>query len=217
MVPGLDIGYAQEPEAALILASKQALDYVNASKAGTYVITYTTQRDGDAQATSVTRTIHIERPENTLQKTDAELELFMGDAFPDSFAGWQEYLRSLVSITDGGIEVSGADARLNGFDANVPGTYQVTFTYVNSYDYSVTATVKAVVKYKGTVSGTVSSNGKNIEGAVLYATGLETGSATTDENGAYRFEIRATKDEPASKGLYAPARPCSIAGRSEKS
>ena len=120
--------------------------------------------------------------------------------FPDGFAGWQEYLRSLVSITDGGIEVSGADARLNGFDANVPGTYQVTFTYVNSYDYSVTATVKAVVKYKGTVSGTVSSNGKNIEGAVLYATGLETGSATTDENGAYRFEIRATKDEPASKG-----------------
>lgn len=200
MVPGLDIGYAQGTRSSIDFGIKQALDYVNASKAGTYVITYTTQRDGDAQATSVTRTIHIERPENTLQKTDAELELFMGEAFPDSFTGWQEYLRSLVSITDGGIEISGADARLNGFDANVPGTYQVTFTYVNSYDYSVTATVKAVVKYKGTVSGTVSSNGKNIEGAVLYATGLETGSATTDENGAYRFEIRATKDEPASKG-----------------
>lgn len=197
-VPGLDIPYAQGARSRIKFeAEKAAEDYVNTAKAGVYTITYLTREDDDRQATKATRIIRVERPENNLASTDAEAELFMDDAVPEGFGRWEAYFRSLVSITEGGQDATAlAAADMDGFDPSAPGTYRVTFSYTNMYEYTAVSTVSVTVKYRGTVSGTVSANGQPVVGAVIYAEGLEAPLTETDENGGYRFEARASKEEP---------------------
>lgn len=199
-VPGLDIPYAQGARSRINFGTGAAEDYVNTAKAGVYTITYLTGKDDDRQATEATRIIRVERPENDLAATDAETELFMDDAVPEGFGGWEAYFRSLASITEGGQDATAlAAADMDGFDPSAPGTYRVMFRYTNMYEYTAVSTVSVTVKYRGTVSGTVSANGQPVEGAVIYAEGMEEPFAKTDENGAYRFEACASKEEPEGK------------------
>lgn len=200
-VPGLGTDYAKGTKSKINFAGKQASDYVNTSKAGTYVITYVSEPDADGQATTAVRKISIVRPDNDLSAAGAEVELFRGDTAPDGFADWETYLRSRISITDGtGSEKRGqAIAAMNGFDPNAPGRYTVAFTYTNPYGHSATADVAVLVKYKGVVSGTFTANGEGVGGIRINTHGTDGAPGRTAADGTFRFGLEASREKPEEK------------------
>ncbi|WP_338098360.1 SdrD B-like domain-containing protein [Methanolapillus ohkumae] len=146
--------------------------------------------------------------ENPIVLQDEETELFWKESIPTGYTTWSAYFQSKLTRGMNGtvtipetssyytFNLTGSDT----FNVNTPGNYTLKYDYDDGVNTKQTANVMVVVKYNGTLTGSVTGNGGAVENAEISVTpqGSGTGLATTTVGGTYNYLLEATKSAPTS-------------------
>jgi hypothetical protein len=172
-------------------------NYINTTTPGVYVITYTTDGDGDLNVGIAMRTLTISKDPATVSFSGGTADILYTDSVPSG--GWSEHFKSsLTSKTDLGSPIADSSIVFESstplFDSTVPGVYNFTYSYTDIGMNRFVENVTVAVKYITPVNVDVIANGESVLGLNV----LDSGNGVTFSGTPYSASFTASTTSPGS-------------------